>query len=141
MRQPIERLRVSGDPSIQRFVKSPRILGVDSRRMLVNSGQLPVKGFSRQKVFELSRLGSEILTDIRLSAEKGPGGLQRIARPIKIPQARLRQRLVKLGRTLDCILDRPMRRIERRDRIVLRPAQDRLHLPDGAFEDRSAWKP
>jgi hypothetical protein len=66
-----------------------------------------------------SRLGPEILADIGLAAQEGPSGLQRVTRPIKIPHARRRQGLAKRGGALDGVLDRPMGRVERRDRVLL----------------------
>ena len=93
MRQPVDGLSVGGDPRFQRFVKAARVLRVDRGRVLLNRGQLPIKSLACQKVFKFRRLGSEILAHIGLTAQEGPRGLQRIARTIKVPQARLRQGL------------------------------------------------
>ena len=72
--------------------------------MLFDRRQLPVERLSRQKIFELGRFGSKVFAYIRFTAEEGPRASQRIARPIKVLQARFRQCLIQLGGAFDCIL-------------------------------------
>ena len=102
--------------------------------MLLNRRQLAVEGLSCQKVFQLGRLGSKVLAYIGFTAEEGPGRAKRFSRPIKVPQSRFGQCLIELSGALDSVLDGAMRRIERRDRVILRTAQDCLHLADCPFQ-------
>jgi hypothetical protein len=62
----------------------------------------------------------------------------RLARALEVVEARLAEHLLELHGALDGVLDRAVARVERRDRVVLRAAQDGLHLADGAVEHRAA---
>ena len=55
---------------------------------------------------------------------------ERLPRALEVAKPRLGERLLELDGALDRVLDRPVRRVERRDRVVLGAAQDRLHLAD-----------
>ena len=76
--------------------------------------------------------------DVCLLPEEGPRGSERLPRPLEVAKPRFRERLLELDRPLDGVLDRPMRRVERGDGVVLGAAEDGLHLADGAFENAAA---
>ena len=73
-----------------------------------------------------------------LLAQEGPEYGLRLARAFQIVQPRLGQHVLKLAGALDGVLDGAVARVEGGDGVVLRAAEDRLHLADGAFEHRAA---
>ena len=120
LREPFEGLSIGGNPRFQRFVEPPRILGVNRRRVLLDSRQLAIEGLARQQVFELSRLGSKVLAYVLLIPQEGPGLSEALRAPDRGSRnQRLGQCLIQLGGAFDGVLDGSMRRVEGGDCIVL----------------------
>jgi len=114
------------------------VLGLDSRRMLLNRRQLTIEGFACEKILQGCRFGSQVLGHISSSRRKGHSDLSasraRSSRATAAPKE-----LVELHSTLDSVLNGRWEALNVAIALSSEP-ENGLHLADGSFENDGTGK-
>ena len=79
---------------------------LDRRGVLVDRRQVLEEGLALEDVFELRRLRPQVVADVGLAIQEGPGLAQDTARPPHVLEVGLGQGLVELRGAQDRLLDR-----------------------------------
>ena len=100
---------------------APLVVVLDGRSMLIHRGELAEECLAGEDVPEVRRCLLDVDADVGLVGQGWPLIPQHLAGSLYIRKMRLRQRLLELGCAFDSVLDRSVRRIERRRGVSSEP--------------------
>ena len=105
-----------------------------------NPGQLLEENLLLKQVHEVSCALPLFVSHVGFVRKDWPQIVRRTARPTEPCDGRFGERLLELGRAPGALLDRDMRRIERRDGAIVGPTQHSSHRSHGRLKDGRPWQ-